>query len=106
MTKINILRNAQNSIVEVEVREHTGYAPEGTDIVCAGISALTQSALLGLGRYLKLNVEYKISTGYLHFNIAGKENELTDAILETMFLGLCEIAQTYKKYVRIDDSRR
>ena len=106
MTAIRILRSDKHRIVDVEVQDHSDYAPHGQDIVCAAISALTQSALLGLGKHLKLQVEYKISPGYLHFNIAGKENELTDAILETMLLGLREIAQTYKKHVRIDDSRR
>ncbi len=106
MTTIKLVRNNNGQIVELEVSEHSGYAEKGQDIVCAAVSALTQTALLGLVQYLKTKVEYKVSEGYLYLNLQGNENELTDAILETMFLGLREVAQTYKKYVRIDESRR
>ena len=106
MTNIKIVRNHRLQIVEVEVVEHSGYAKKGRDIVCAAISVLTQSALLGLGKHLNMQFEYKVSAGFLYLNIQGQENDLTDAILETMLLGLREVAQAYTKYVRIDESGR
>ena len=105
MTTINIVRNAQ-SIVEVRVSGHTEYAQHGQDIVCAAVSALTQTALLGLIKHLKLNVKYQVADSDLMLNIKGQENEQTDAILETMLYGLQEIACAYPKHVRIEDSRR
>ena len=47
MTDITITRK-DNSIVEVSASGHTGYGVSGEDIVCAGVSTLIQSALLGL----------------------------------------------------------
>ena len=106
MTIIKIVRNEQ-SIVEVEVKGHSGYAKHGQDIVCAAISALTQTALLGLIKHVKLQVEHEVAAEeYLRFSLRGQENEQTDAILETMLYGLQEIADAYHKYVRIEDSRR
>ena len=106
MTIIKIVRR-EDSIVELEVAGHTGYAKHGKDIVCAAISAVTQTALLGLIRHLKLQVEYQVADEeYLKFNLQGQENEQTDAILETMLYGLQEIACAYPKHVRIEDSRR
>lgn len=105
MTIITIVRNAQ-SIVEVEVKGHTDYGEHGQDIVCAGISTLTQTALLGLIKHLQLQVKYQVSDGYLLFSLRGQENAQTDAILETMLYGLQEIAHAYCKHVRIEDSRR
>lgn len=106
MTIIKIVRN-KNSIVEMEVKGHTNYAKQGQDIVCAAVSALTQTALLGLIKHLKLQIEYHVSDeGHLSFNLQGQENEQTDAILETMLYGLQEIAYAYSKHVRIEDSRR
>lgn len=106
MTIIRIVRK-KNSIVELEVKGHTDYAKHGQDIVCAAISALTQTALLGLIKHLKLQVDYQVADEeYLKFNLQGQENEQTDAILETMLYGLQEIACAYPKHVRIEDSRR
>lgn len=105
MTIIKIVRN-EHSIVGIEVDGHADYAKHGQDIVCAGISTLTQTALLGLIKYLKLKIDYKVSEGYLKFNLREQENVQTDAILETMLYGLQEIAHAYPKHVRIEDSRR
>ena len=105
MTTIKIVRNA-NRIVEVKVSGHTDYAQHGQDIVCAAVSALTQTALLGLIKHLKLNVKYQLADSNLMLDIRGQENEQTDIILETMLYGLQEIAGAYPKHVRIEDSRR
>jgi uncharacterized protein len=34
--------------LKIDVRGHAGYAEHGKDIVCAGVSAITQAAILGL----------------------------------------------------------
>lgn len=47
MTDI-VIAKRDNSIVLVESIGHTGYAEEGYDIVCAAVSSVLQTALLGL----------------------------------------------------------
>ena len=47
MTDVIITRK-NNHIVAVSASGHTGYGESGEDIVCAGISTLIQSSLLGL----------------------------------------------------------
>lgn len=107
MTSINIVRNQQKRVVEFTVTGHAKYAKYGEDIVCAGISALTQAALLGLLEHLKIPVNHQVQSGFLKVTLP--ENHLdarSDAILESMVLGLKQIAQAYKKYVRIQESGR
>lgn len=41
-------RGAQSYLT---ITGHAGYAPRGYDIVCAGVSALYESLLHGLGKY-------------------------------------------------------
>ena len=53
MIKIEIVRNSDQAMVGFSVTGHANTAPHGQDIVCAGISALTQTAVLGLDRQLK-----------------------------------------------------
>ncbi len=40
---------------------HTDYANSGKDIVCASISSITQSTVMGLVNVLNINCDYKIN---------------------------------------------
>lgn len=44
----NIRVTMRDGYMAIEVDGHADYAPHGQDIVCAGISAITQSCALGL----------------------------------------------------------
>lgn len=106
MINIQILRDASTGIIGFRVNGHADAAPRGQDIVCAGVSALTQSALLGLDRCAKRRFDLDIASGKLTMDLEGKPDTLTQAILETMFLGLVEIAGNYPKSVRVEEHRR
>ncbi len=106
MIKIEIVRDVDQAIVEFKVTGHANTAPHGQDIVCAGISALTQTAVLGLERQLKRKVHIEIAHGKLKMNLLDNPDALTDAILETMLIGLTEIGNINPKSVRILERRR
>ena len=80
-------------------------APRGEDIVCAGVSSLTDSAYLGITEYLHRNVISKDSSGELQLMLEGRPDERTEAILETMLLGLMEISKAYPKALRIQRNK-
>ena len=48
MTSVRFCRDSRGRLCGFTVLGHTGYAPEGEDIVCAGVSALTQTAVNAL----------------------------------------------------------
>lgn len=106
MIAIQILRPTTAGIAGFRVTGHAGAGPKGHDIVCAGVSALTQSALLGLERCAGRHFELDIASGKLIMNLTGEPDDLTQAILETMVLGLREIAQNYPRSVRLEEHRR
>jgi len=47
MTKISFHHNSNGEIIRVEARGHSGDAPEGESIVCAGISTVFEILLAG-----------------------------------------------------------
>ena len=106
MIKVKVYLNQQNRIVTCEVTGHAGVGAKGYDIVCAGVSALTQAALLGLMKHLKVQVAHEVKDGFLSFRLQEEANELTEAILQTMTIGLSEIAKAYKENVQIEHIRR
>ena len=57
MTKVFVTKQ-NDSIVEIECVGHTGYGVEGEDVVCAALSAIVQTAILGLKEVIKVKVDY------------------------------------------------
>ena len=104
MTRIEIIR-FNGSITGFTAREHTGFAPEGSDIVCSAISALTQSAVLGLEEVAKVSPQYSIGDGELSCSVAKDLDPgarlRADMVLETMLMGLRSIKVNYGEYLNI-----
>lgn len=106
MITVKITRDSEQRIVQFQVKGHSGSAPHGKDIICAGVSALTQSALLGLSQYLKRTIRWQAADGLLSMELCNLPDDQTSAVLETMLLGLQEIAKLEPDYVRIVEYRR
>jgi uncharacterized protein YsxB (DUF464 family) len=106
MIKIEIVRNAERAMVGFRTTGHANAAPHGQDIVCAGVSALTQTAVLGLERQLKRKIQVKVASGKLTLDLLDNPDALTNAVLETMLIGLTEIGNLNPQSVRISERRR
>ena len=101
MIQVRIFRQADGRITGFDVSGHSGTACAGEDIVCAGVSSLTDSAYLGITEYLHRKVRSIDSSGKLQLMLEDRPDERTEAILETMLLGLTAIAEAYPRAVRI-----
>lgn len=102
MIRIQIFRQSNGKIFGYHVKGHSQTAEHGRDILCAGVSALTQTILLGLSEQLhRKDLEYKISSGDLFVKLNGEPNQDTQNLFETMRLGLIEIEKINPKAVHI-----
>lgn len=105
MIKVKIYKSHEGKIYGYKITGHSGYSTQGSDIVCSAISAIAQTALLGLIKVAKADLDYKIDEGYLSCRIIGTETDTADimctAILETMYEGVSNIRQSYTKYIDI-----
>ncbi|MBP2653294.1 MAG: hypothetical protein H6Q73_863 [Firmicutes bacterium] len=106
MINIVINRNAAREIIGFSASGHANTAPHGKDIVCAAVAALTQTAVLGLERYLGREFSLDIAEGNLVMELSAAPDDLTGAVLETMLLGLVEIAKISPNGVHIVEHRR
>ncbi len=108
MIRVDVQKNGQGLITGYTVSGHAGYADDGYDIICSAISAVTQTALLGLERHLKIHPSYDVNQedGVLKVALNSAPTELTEAILETMVYGVQSIAKQCPEYVRIQEHRR
>ncbi len=74
MIKIKLFSDSLENIRRYDIKGHADFAPRGEDIVCAAISVLSQTTLMGLVEILQLNrkeISYKIDedTGYLNVEL-------------------------------------
>ena len=100
MVKIRIERE-DGKIRQFFAEGHTAFAKKGEDIVCAGISSILQTAILGLSDYLKVSLALKKGSGDMSVRLKNPPGKEAEAILEAMLLGLCGIEKEYPDRVKI-----
>lgn len=85
----------------IEISGHAGYAETGKDIVCAGVTALTQTLIRSLEHLTRDEIEYGILTGKvdIHYRNLSEEGKL---LVDFFFIGVCLIADEFPEYVRIE----
>lgn len=99
MTKIEI--KDQNGLFDMCVEGHSGYAPAGTDIVCAGISTLTFTFFERVKNLPQIcGLSYKTGDGRFHltFRHPLKDMEL-EAIISTIVTGYQMFSEEYPENV-------
>lgn len=89
---------------------HAETAEPGKDVVCAAISALSQTALLGLDAYLREKPIWKISDhGYLECwlpeTLSAVDSEKAEVIIGALELGLRSIEKSYGQYLKVSKRR-
>ena len=111
-TAVTFFKRPDGALVGYRAKGHTGYAEAGADIVCAAVSALTQSTLNGLKNILKAPVKCVIDdrTALLEAEftpeVSIKQLEQAQLLLETLLQGLQAIERSYPRNVRISFEER
>ncbi|MBQ8452062.1 MAG: ribosomal-processing cysteine protease Prp [Clostridia bacterium] len=107
MTKVVIVKK-DNKIHEVECDGHTNYGEKGEDIVCAALSSVVQTAVLGLlmVALIELDMKRDDEKGYLRFTLPEKLNEEEEikasAILDTMLCGISDLNESFSDYIELE----
>lgn len=95
-------------MIVVRVREdgvtmsgHAGFAGVGKDIICAGVTSLTQTLIKSLNDLTENEIEYEMSSGRADI----KYRDLSEAgklLVDSFFIGICLIADEFPEHVRIE----
>ena len=104
MTKIKIFRNSSGAITGFSASGHTSEdGQQGSDIYCAAVSAITQTACIGLEEVAKVRLKLNMRSGYLSARLAPEEaaGEACRTILETMLLGLVSFDEANPGHIQI-----
>lgn len=101
MIRVEIQRDKDARIYKVSCEGHAETADYGQDIVCAAVSMAVQCAYLGLEEHLHRRVEMKSASGDFQMELQDRRDDLSEAILATLVLGVKNIAIGYPKAVEV-----
>ncbi|MBQ7653164.1 MAG: ribosomal-processing cysteine protease Prp [Clostridia bacterium] len=107
MTTVKVIKEKER-IKSIECDGHTGYGVEGEDIVCAAISSIVQTAVLGVLSVAGVNADYKIDEkrGWLKLTIPDRitpeQAHDVDVILKTLMLGVADLHESFSDFVELE----
>ena len=84
----------------IEISGHAGYAELGKDIVCAGVTALTQTLIQSIENLTDDKIEYRISPGKAEIEYRNL-SEKSKTLVDSFFVGICLIAEEFPEYVKV-----
>ena len=100
MTNITIYKS--NDIYKgILVSGHTGFAQEGEDIVCAGISALTINFVNSVEKLTDDKFDIKTDDGVIDFSFDNEPSKESELLFESLLLGLNNIKNDYNEFISI-----
>lgn len=86
----------------IRIKGHANYAEHGKDIVCAAVSALTQTLTASLEELTEDKIKYSISPGAV--DIDYKElSEQAQVLIGSFFIGVQMIADAYPENVKLTE---
>ena len=104
---MTFLKRSDGALIGYSACGHSGYAEAGADIVCAAISALTQTTLNGLKNVLKAPVMFDQDDdgAFIEAKLTpeASEEQIQQAqlLLVTLLEGLQAIQRSYPRNLRI-----
>lgn len=79
---------------------HAGYAEPGKDIVCAAVTALTQTLIQSIENLTDDKIEYRISPGKVEVEYRNL-SEKSKTLVDSFFIGICLIAEEFPEHVKV-----
>lgn len=107
MTTVRVEKK-EGHIVSVMANGHTDYAEEGSDIICAALSAIIQTAVMGLEKVAEIKdftYYFADTEGYMEVKLGDLDTEEkhdADVILDTMLCGISDLAEGCSRFIKLE----
>jgi len=90
MIKVHLINGYNDQIMAYSVIGHTDNTA-----VCAAVSGITQTVILGLQEYLNYQIQIKSASGYLKVALVTHPDKYTETLIRSMVLGLKELMKIH-----------
>ena len=100
MTEV-IFHTEASRIVGFEAKGHSGYAEEGSDIVCAAVSSAAYMAANTVTDVQNLPCSVTADDGYMEMHLSKQEAEQAQVILNGLLLHLDALCKEYPVFINL-----
>ena len=90
-----------NLICGFTVSGHSGYAEEGSDIICSAVSSAVIMTANTITEIQHINADVTENDGFLSLNLSKEEAKKCEIILDGLKLHLTALSEQYKKYIKV-----
>ncbi len=84
----------------ITISGHAGYAENGKDIVCAGVSALAQTLIQSIEELTTDTIQYDMSPGTVDIKFRDLSED-AQLLIDSFFVGVLMIADEYPDNVKV-----
>ena len=99
---INVtVKKRQNEFLSLKVKGHAGYAEEGSDIICAAVSALTINLVNSLDELTDASFELKEDDGLVEITFNDKLDSYAALLMNSYLLGIEDILSENADYINL-----
>lgn len=105
MIKAKFLKK-NDKLIAVTLKGHSGYAEEGSDIVCASATTLSCTIGDGIVNVLGVKADCSASEGEINIDLNGNsafEIQQCQVLMKTLHLGLKNLELIYGMYIKVDE---
>ena len=109
MINVIVIKEKQ-TIKTIEATGHSGYAEEGSDIVCSAVSVLMETLANGLIEVVKADVNVIVDENIPHLSVSVNETDLekckhAQVLMQSTLLGIKGVANGYSKFIKIKEKQ-
>ena len=97
MIKVSFFKKG-DSFIGFELSGHSGYAEEGSDIICSSVSSVAYMVANTLTEILGENAAITLDDGYMKL-IAENVSDKNQVLFKGMALHLNALAQQYEEFI-------
>ena len=109
MINVIVIKEKQ-TIKTIEATGHSGYAEEGSDIVCSAVSVLMETLANGLTEVAKADVKVVVDENIPHLSVTLNEIDqekckYAQILMQSTLLGIKGVANGYSKFIKIKEKQ-
>lgn len=99
---INVtVKKRQNDFLSLKVKGHAGFAEEGSDIICAAVSALTINLVNSLEKFTNVSFDLKEDDGFVEVIFNDKLSNEATLLMNSYLLGIEDILSENADYINL-----
>jgi len=96
-------RRGEQGFVSVRVGGHAGFAPDGEDIVCAGVTSAVMLTANAVTEILKENAHVDLAENEVVIALPQQPTGAASAFLQALHLHLTLLQQQYPRHITITE---